>query len=200
MAARLKTKEEFILTAALNAFMERGFASTNIQTIATNAGIAKGTIYEYYETKEELFIQSIKYRFNEGNLKIIQEVSQKQGFFEKLECVLDKIICGEEKGFYKWIDSFLFNDFGNLDQVLRIRFKDCSDTMRERVISVYRQIIIEGIKEKKIIVHDLEFASTCLFSLVTAYNSYIPEQDYDQRVLEKTRLLDMILNGLRYRE
>lgn len=44
-----------ILQAAVDEFAEKGFANAKIQSIATRAGVAKGTVYLYYTTKEEIF-------------------------------------------------------------------------------------------------------------------------------------------------
>ena len=44
-----------ILAAALALFAERGFAATRLDDVAQRAGIAKGTIYLYFQTKEDLF-------------------------------------------------------------------------------------------------------------------------------------------------
>ncbi len=44
-----------ILQAAVTEFAEQGFANAKIQSIATRAGVAKGTVYLYFTTKEEIF-------------------------------------------------------------------------------------------------------------------------------------------------
>jgi AcrR family transcriptional regulator len=44
-----------ILDAALDAFSEHGFAAARLDDIAHRAGVSKGTIYLYFESKEELF-------------------------------------------------------------------------------------------------------------------------------------------------
>lgn len=44
-----------ILTAALEEFSEKGYHATTIDSIAERAGIAKGTVYRYFKTKEALF-------------------------------------------------------------------------------------------------------------------------------------------------
>ena len=48
-------KREAILGAALELFGRYGFRRTSIDDIARRAGIAKGTVYLYVETKETLF-------------------------------------------------------------------------------------------------------------------------------------------------
>ena len=44
-----------ILAAALTEFVERGYAATRLDDIARRAGVTKGTMYLYFENKEELF-------------------------------------------------------------------------------------------------------------------------------------------------
>ena len=44
-----------ILDAALETFVERGYAATRIEEIARRAGVSKGTMYLYFRNKEALF-------------------------------------------------------------------------------------------------------------------------------------------------
>jgi AcrR family transcriptional regulator len=44
-----------ILDAALDIFAERGFAAARVEDIAARAGVSKGTVYLYFDTKEEMF-------------------------------------------------------------------------------------------------------------------------------------------------
>ena len=54
MAVKTEDKRRCILSAALDCFEERGFAATRMEDIARSAGVAKGTIYNYFKGKEEL--------------------------------------------------------------------------------------------------------------------------------------------------
>jgi len=47
-------KRELITRTALKLFGERGYQATSIQHIASEAGISKGLMYSYFESKEEL--------------------------------------------------------------------------------------------------------------------------------------------------
>src|SRR4051812_23928118 len=49
-----------IVSAALRLFAAKGFAATRLDDVAEAAGIAKGTIYLYFETKEELFREVVR--------------------------------------------------------------------------------------------------------------------------------------------
>jgi AcrR family transcriptional regulator len=53
--ARKQNKKSLIIEAAARVFANRGYNSTLIAEIATEAGIGKGTIYEYFPSKEDLF-------------------------------------------------------------------------------------------------------------------------------------------------
>jgi AcrR family transcriptional regulator len=44
-----------ILDAALTVFSSKGFHATNVSDVAAQAGVSQGTIYWYFDSKEELF-------------------------------------------------------------------------------------------------------------------------------------------------
>ncbi|MGK9368637.1 TetR/AcrR family transcriptional regulator [Melioribacter sp. Ez-97] len=50
---RAKTKQ-LIIDKALELFSEKGFAATTVEDIAKSAGISKGLIYNYFESKEAI--------------------------------------------------------------------------------------------------------------------------------------------------
>ena len=52
---RKDARPEEILAAALDLFVERGFASTRLEDVAARAGVSKGTLYLYFKNKEDLF-------------------------------------------------------------------------------------------------------------------------------------------------
>lgn len=44
-----------LLDAALDLFVEKGYAATRLDDVASRAGVSKGTLYLYYASKDELF-------------------------------------------------------------------------------------------------------------------------------------------------
>jgi len=54
-SSRKQEKRALIIEAAAKVFARRGFASTLMAEIAIEAGIGKGTLYEYFDSKEDLF-------------------------------------------------------------------------------------------------------------------------------------------------
>ena len=59
-----------LLDAALDLFVEKGFAATRSEEVAARAGVSKGTLFLYFPSKEELFKavvrENIVGRVNEG--------------------------------------------------------------------------------------------------------------------------------------
>ena len=53
-AKKVEDKRQAILDAALSLFAEQGFHGTKVPEIARKAGVAAGTIYQYFEGKEAL--------------------------------------------------------------------------------------------------------------------------------------------------
>ncbi|MGH6626636.1 MAG: TetR/AcrR family transcriptional regulator [Burkholderiaceae bacterium] len=60
-----------LLAAALDLFVEKGFAATRAEEVAARAGVSKGTLFLYFQSKEELFKavvrENISGRFKEWN-------------------------------------------------------------------------------------------------------------------------------------
>lgn len=52
---RKDARPQELLAAALEQFVERGYAATRLEDVARRAGVSKGTLYLYFENKEELF-------------------------------------------------------------------------------------------------------------------------------------------------
>lgn len=52
-------RREEILEAATRLFGAEGFARTDVQVVADELGVGKGTVYRYFETKEALFLATV---------------------------------------------------------------------------------------------------------------------------------------------
>jgi AcrR family transcriptional regulator len=52
---RKQSRPQELTAAALELFVERGYAATRLEDIAARAGVSKGTVYLYFANKEELF-------------------------------------------------------------------------------------------------------------------------------------------------
>ncbi len=51
-----EAKSQLILNTALRLFAERGFYATTVRAIAKKAGVSKGLMYNYFESKDEILL------------------------------------------------------------------------------------------------------------------------------------------------
>ncbi len=58
--AQRDLRREAILSIALQVFMEEGYAAASMSTIAARLGGSKGTLYNYFRSKAELFVAVIQ--------------------------------------------------------------------------------------------------------------------------------------------
>ncbi|MBW7901215.1 MAG: TetR/AcrR family transcriptional regulator [Rhodocyclaceae bacterium] len=54
-ARRKEARPSELTAAALDLFVEKGFAATRLDDVAARAGVSKGTLYLYFDSKEALF-------------------------------------------------------------------------------------------------------------------------------------------------
>lgn len=73
MATETPDKKELVKEAAIAVFSEKGFYAANMREIAARAGVAIGTIYHYFLSKEDLLIYIVT-----------SEIEERKKFFEQL--------------------------------------------------------------------------------------------------------------------
>ncbi len=71
-ARRKDARPAELTAAALELFVERGFASTRLEDVAKRAGVSKGTLYLYFDSKEDL----LKAVVQEGYVEPILEAEE----------------------------------------------------------------------------------------------------------------------------
>jgi AcrR family transcriptional regulator len=59
-AERAADRRQAIIDAALDEFIDRGYAATRLDDVAKRAGVAKGTIYLHFKDKESLFQELVR--------------------------------------------------------------------------------------------------------------------------------------------
>lgn len=87
---REKQKEERrkqILEAALLVFSQRGFHATNVSDVAAQAGVSQGTIYWYFESKEELFTAALLSFFEDFGQEMVTTLDACESASEKLRAL-----------------------------------------------------------------------------------------------------------------
>lgn len=79
------------MAAALQLFVEKGFAGTRLEDVAAHAGVSKGTLYLYFDSKEALFKAVVQ----EGIVPILEEGASLVDSFEGSSADLLRALIGE---------------------------------------------------------------------------------------------------------
>jgi len=66
---RKEARPAELMAAALELFVEKGFVGTRLEDVAARAGVSKGTLYLYFDSKEALFKAVIQ----EGIVPILEQ-------------------------------------------------------------------------------------------------------------------------------
>ncbi len=104
-----KEKREKILEAAISVFAKKGTAKTKAADIAESAQIGKGTIYEYFESKDELIAAAFNYVMEKAENIVASRISSLEDPWEKFTAYLriwKEIIQGEFKGYMEIMLDF----------------------------------------------------------------------------------------------
>jgi AcrR family transcriptional regulator len=67
-----KVKRELILDTAFALILENGYSNTKIIDIANTAGIGKGTVYEYFESKEAILLELVNTKVTRDFLDVCE--------------------------------------------------------------------------------------------------------------------------------
>jgi len=95
--ARWKRRKEArpaeILDAALTVFAERGYAATRMDDIAARAGVTKGTIYLYFDSKDAVFRSLVQHAIGREIDTLAGDVARYEGRMSDLLRLVFAGIC-----------------------------------------------------------------------------------------------------------
>ena len=126
-------KREEIARAAMHVFAANGVVKTRMADIATAAGIGKGTIYEYFRSKEEIFEQAFVYVFQMTDRHLRQALSETSDPVEKIRLL---------------VDSTLHDFLVNTGDFAAIMMEFWAEGIRNRDENIMQIIDLKGIYQK----------------------------------------------------
>lgn len=183
-----KTKRA-IFDAAIREFSGNGYNGATMDNIAENAGVAKGTLYYHFKSKEEIF----KYIITEGMELITEEV---KGAADRQENDLDKLraICKvqlsmvyKNKDFFKVVMSQLWGqEIRHLE--LRKVIKAYISTIESYLASAVEQGVIK--QGDTALMSYAFFGNLCSAAVYELINSNADVDDVTES------LMDFILRGI----
>lgn len=84
LSAEREARRRSILQAAISTFADRGFTASRTRDIAERAGVAEGTIYLYFESKDELLLTAFRHTVGEFAGSVERLLGDPRPFRERL--------------------------------------------------------------------------------------------------------------------
>jgi TetR/AcrR family fatty acid metabolism transcriptional regulator len=146
-------KRQKIMQAAIKIFSRKGYNPAAIDEVAKGAGIAKGTLYLYFQDKEDLFYSTIMYVL--ANLRLLLE--------EKIDEKDTPIKILEDLAFYQLSYFSQNRDFFGIFQTilndnLLVNHKKIFDMLskKKKELIDYESMIVERGKAEGFVRSDIE--------------------------------------------
>lgn len=137
-------KYESIVQAAFETFMEKGFHNTKMEEIAHKAGTGKGTIYEYFSSKKELFCAMVKNIMTWYCESIETAITSGRDFKGKLDNMMKLHI--EFTLQAKNLIKLMTHNFVHISPELNRWMMDA----RNKMLNMVEEVFSQGIREGKI--------------------------------------------------
>lgn len=191
MAEDTKAK---ILNSAFQLFSKNNYHAVSMTEIANGADISKGTLYWYFDSKEELFreiaVNGMDYFYNLFEEIAEENNSSEEKIRELISCVLEILV--EHLN--------MLDVFRNNVELISKDFKDAIDAKHQKNIEVVTKIIEQGIDEGLIKSENPADISTMILSVL-----FTPQTkellDNAEKVESKIDFIyDFIMNGISRKE
>lgn len=198
-ARRKDARPEEIIAAALEVFVERGFAAARLDDVAARAGVSKGTLYLYFENKEDLFKAVVR-----GN--VLPVLQHGEALMENFAGSSSELLSQLVRGWWELTGSSKVAGLPKLVISEAGNFPDLAEFYYQEVIlrahSMFRRVLRRGADAGEFrevdFDHMVHVALAPLVMLAVWSHSFAccePERLQPQRYIES--YLDMLLHSLR---
>ena len=191
MGYREEETRQKIFNAAAEKFSDQGADTATMQEIAKAAGVGKGTLYRYFENKEDLVSSLVEIGFDRITEWIEAGIKDLEDPVEKLEQAVEIQLefYNEHRDFCKFLtrESLGYKD----------KFKKQIKQIRSTHTVVIEEIIKEGIEAGRFKDRDVESAAVALIGAVniTALHWFMFKEEFPVDKI-KENLLDIYFEGM----
>lgn len=196
-----KSKRDLMLEAAFKLFLKYGYNDTKVIDIAETAGVGKGTVYEYFPSKEILFSQVFHDKILSEYNKIYKSISKGKNAEDKLRIFISFEIENSRK--YGDTLQILPEMVMNSSALKNKELQKLLSLLWESRFKAMHSIIVEGIASGEFLPNNSEMTAISLLGSVNFYILYVFDmmpKDWPQIVNNQTwelsEFLKIILCGI----
>jgi len=194
---------EAILNAARARFLHYGFKKTTIDEIAVDAGVGKGTVYLYFDSKDDLLITIA----TEVKRNITAQMHAIAGSLDSAEEKLRRMVLAAVTSVHNAVYSTA-HGVELVGDMLEPKLMRCAQADREQQFLLLAQVIDEGVQQGEIVIPSgadtKQAAQHLMLSMVSFFPPYF-SPCHDNQTCRKTlearvsAHFDFIFNGLKNR-
>lgn len=152
-----------ILISALEIFSRKGLCAAKIKDLAAYAEFSQGFIYNYFKSKEEIFVR-LSELAAEGALNSVQYCAELPGTaYEKIEALTEAFLSPDSIAMRHW--KLIILQASAPEAIPEAAKLKCNEKMRE-TIEIMCGLISQGQKEGNIIDDDPLLLSISYFSFI----------------------------------
>jgi len=136
----MNDKHVKILMAAKDVFEKQGYHGAKVAEIAKKADVGKGTVYEYFESKQVLFEQMIIFLIQAGQEYTNKLIASTDDVIEKLRLISE-------------VQADIIKNHGQLFNVILVRLNESSNELktlfsktRDRQLDMIEALVNQGIE------------------------------------------------------
>lgn len=143
-------KKEVILRVSRELFLKNGFKDVNVSDITKAAGVGVGTFYNYYPSKEELFLEIFVEENQKAKEAIIEvlDVNEKPKILMRSFIAHNKNIMNNNRILKEWYNS-------SISSVIRVYYQEKAETSLF-IRDIFTQFLKKW-KEEKTIRTDIDY-------------------------------------------
>jgi AcrR family transcriptional regulator len=181
-----------IIREAASEFARLGFDAANINTIAEQAGIGKGTIYLYFENKRDLFLSMLRFIAQEH----IAAIRSTLAITESLPKRLEQLFRAFVRLAFEESDSF--NVYMSALYGVNRAFKDEATRLMRDYIAIIALMLEEGQANGELHCDDIEATALMVLSLTESYvlSARVLGQSEQEINQQAPRVVQLVLHGL----
>ncbi len=171
-------KRDRILDAAITEFAKRGFNAANINVIAKNAGISIGSMYNYFSSKEDLYLTLIDYGYQLLE-SVISRIDLSEGtIFDKFEKLVRAAIDYSRR--YPEINQIYLD----ISTEGLSHLSDKLSRKMESISAIYYRSLIDQAKKENLVSNDIDshIASFCIDNIIMMVQFSYASQYFKERM------------------
>jgi len=143
-----KQKREEITKLCYKLILSEGFCNVTVSQIAKEANIAKGSIYKYFESKEDILFSLIKSIQNDYDKEVKDKIDSVSNTKDKIKalftlCIENSEINQNRRKIYKEFSSICLSKSFK-------RMLDFQEEIKQKYILWLRDILEDGVKKREI--------------------------------------------------